>query len=98
MINKELIIKAIPNSDLYTESESKILQELIRISIEGIAVASAKYLIKITGISVTTVYTSLKSLQKNELIIKLSNQANTYKLNEKKLNRIVEIYESKEKP
>lgn len=96
MINKELLIQAIPHSELYTESESKILQEFVKIAIEEKIIVSAKYLIKLTGLSVTTVYTSLRSLQKDGIIIKLNNEVNSYEFNKEKINQLIQLYQNKQ--
>jgi len=93
--DKDVLIAAVANSELYSDIQSKILQELIKVSIDRLATASAKYLQKTVGVSIAAIYTALKALQNNGIIIKVLNENNTYRLNEEKLAYIVQVYQNK---
>jgi Fe2+ or Zn2+ uptake regulation protein len=93
--DKDTLIAAVANSELYSDIQSKILQELIKVSINQLATASAKYLHKTLGVSIAAIYTALKVLQNNGVIIKVLNENNTYKLNEEKLEYMVQLYLNK---
>lgn len=88
-MNKTTTIEAILKSDLYSNSEKKILIELVKISIDLVAVSSVKSLKEKTGLSTTTTYTSLNSLKRRGVVILNSYERNSYTLNEKEILRLL---------
>jgi Fe2+ or Zn2+ uptake regulation protein len=94
-MDKQIIIKAIESNQTYSESERKVLLELVRISVENIAIASVKELINRTGCATTTVYTALKGLQNDNIIMKIHNKSNSYELNMDKIEFIINVYQNK---
>lgn len=93
--DKSIIIEAIESSELYSSVQSKILQELIKISTDYLATASAKYLHRTVGVSIAAIYTALKVLQNNGIIIKVLNENNTYRLDQEKLVYILQLHQNK---
>lgn len=94
-MDKQVIIKAVESNQTYTQSEKKILIELVQISVGNIAIASAKELIKKTSCSTTTTYIALKGLQNDGVITKIHNKSNSYELNADKIEFIVNVYQNK---
>jgi DNA-binding transcriptional regulator PaaX len=94
-MDKEELKLAINYSDLYSNSEKAILNELVRTSVDFISVNSAKSLKEHTGLSTTTTYTALNSLKKRGIIISNIHEPNSYTLNQKDLSRLIELYKTK---
>lgn len=93
-MKKDLLYKAIPNIGLYTQAESAILEKMIRVSIDNVAVIQASYLKKQLNLSHTAIYSSLKTLQLKGVIEKLQSQSNSYKLNREKLEYAIQLYKN----
>lgn len=93
-ISKSLLLEAIPNIGVYTRAETEILKKLIDIEVDNISVIPIKALKSQLSLSHTSVYSSLKSLQNKQLIEKVYNQSNSYKLNTDKLNHIIKLYKN----
>ena len=93
-MKKDLLYKAIPNIGLYKQAESAILEKLIRVSIDNIAVIQANDLKKQLNLSHTAIYSSLKTLQFKGVIEKLQSQSNSYKLNQEKLEYAIQLYKN----
>ena len=91
-INKMILQKAIDNLESYSNSKKKILSLLLELSEDNEAAVSAKSLIKMTGLTMPTVYTALKGLQKEEVIYKNPNSPNSFKFNVGKLEKIQSSY------
>jgi len=93
-MQKDLLLKAIPNIGLYTPAESAILKKMIKISIKNVAVIMAKDLKSQLSLSHTAVYSSLKTLQLKGIITKLQSQPNSYELNQEKLEYALNLYKN----
>jgi len=93
-MKKDLLYKAIPNIGLYTQAESAILEKMIKVSIDNVAVIQANYLKKQLNLSHTAIYSSLKTLQLKGVIEKLQSQSNSYKLNREKLEYAIQLYKN----
>jgi len=93
-MQKDLLLKAIPNIVLYTPAESAILKKMIEISINNVAVIMAKDLKSQLFLSHTAVYSSLKTLQLKGIITKLQSQPNSYELNQEKLEYALNLYQN----
>ena len=91
-MDKKILQRAIEAVDLYSKSEKSVLQSLITVSANFVAIASAKYLIKDTGLSTTTTYAALKSLQQKDMLEKSHKELNSYIINNHILERVVETY------
>lgn len=94
-MDKEKLKKAVLDSDLYSKSEKLLMHELISISVDFVSVASVKYLIKKTGLSQTTTYTSLSSLKKRGVITVNNREPNSYTFNQDELTRVLNFYNKK---
>lgn len=92
---KEDIKASILGSDLYSKSEKLILLELVRMSVDFVAVSSAKSLKEKTGLSTTTTYTALNSLKNRKIIIPNIYEPNSYSLNKEELSRLLEMHKNK---
>jgi len=91
---KDLLSKAISKIGLYTQAESAILNKMIEVSIDNIAVIQAKDLKKQIELSHTAIYSSLKTLQLKGIITKLQSQPHSYALNQEKLEYAINLYKS----
>ena len=98
MKDKELLLKAIDNYDVYTPKQREILKTLIGISVNDIAIITPRELIKLLNTTKATVYYSLTRLKEDEIIISQNGekeQFSTYRLNNTKLDDILTIYKRK---
>lgn len=95
MMDKMLLQKAIAEMENYSPSKKKILSLLLNLE-EGQEVSiSAKSLIKLSGLTMPTVYTALKALQKDEIIFKNPSSPNSFKFNISNLEKIESSYNKK---
>lgn len=100
MKNKELLIRAIDNYDIYVETQRLTLKVLIDIAINGIVTISPTALSKLLKIGRGVIYHNLRLLEEDGFIKKTGKsrkRTTLYELNEIKLNEIVEIYNKKSK-
>jgi DNA-damage-inducible protein D len=96
MKDKELLMKAIDNYDLYTPHERKVLKTLLLISIDDVAITSILKLSKLSKVSRPVVYKALAAFIKHELIEEIKdarNILNAFKLKRNKLEEIQKHYE-----
>ena len=97
MKDKELLMKAIDNYDLYTPHERKVLKTLLLISIDDVAITSILKLSKLSKVSRPVVYKALAAFIKHELIEEIKdarNILNAFKLKRDKLEEIQKHYEA----
>jgi hypothetical protein len=100
MKNKELLIRAVDNYDLYVETQRLTLKALIDIAINGIITISPTALSKLLKIGRGVVYYNLRLLEEDGFIKKIGKgrkRTTSYELNEIKLSEIIEIYNKKSK-
>jgi DNA-binding MarR family transcriptional regulator len=98
MKDKELLIRAVDNYDLYVESQRLTLKALIDIAINGLVTISPTALSKLLKIGRGVIYHNLHLLEKDGFIKKSGKsrkRATLYELNEIKLNEIIKIYNKK---
>jgi transposase len=98
MKDKELLLEAITNYDLYSSSYKKVLITLITVSIDNVAALSVKSIHKATHIAQNTIYIILRALENDGIITRRSKigTRNAYKINQTKLDEILEIYQRKQ--
>jgi len=96
MIDKNLIKLAIRSTEKYSRSQYIIFDLLVDVSIDYEVNASTKFIVERTGFIRHTVATALKALQKDAILIKNFEFQNTYRLNEEKLKKIIELYHTKQ--
>ena len=94
-MDKMLLQKAINELESYSNSKKKILSLLLSLSEDNEVSISAQSLIKMTGLTMPTVYTALKTLQKDEIIFKNPSSPNSFKFNQDKLDKIQSSYTKK---
>jgi hypothetical protein len=100
MKNKELLMKAIDNYDIYVATQKITLKALIDLAIDGIVTISPTALSKLIKIGRGVIYHNLRIFEEDSFIKstgKSRNRTTLYKLNEVRLNEIVEIYNKKSK-
>lgn len=94
-MDKMLLQKAINELESYSNSKKKIFSLLLDLSEDNEVSISAQSLIKMTGLTMPTVYTALKALQKDEVIFKNPSSPNNFKFNKDKLDKIQSSYTKK---
>lgn len=100
MKDQELLLKAIDNYDIYAPTQRVTLQALIDLSIDGVASISPTSLSKLIKIGRGVIYNNLRILQEDGFIKNIGkdrNRIGLYKLNETKLEEIIEVYKKKSK-
>lgn len=96
MKDKELLMEAIDNYDLYTPHERKVLKTLLLISIDDVAITSILKLSKLSRVSRPVVYKALAVFKKHELLEEIKDErniSNAFKLKKNKLEEIQRHYE-----
>ena len=97
-MKQEIIYKAILNYDYYTNGQKNILASLYQLSIDYIATIRVASLAEITGYSRHMVYKAIHQFEKDGIIEILESghkNASLFKLNESKLQAVVEVYDRK---
>lgn len=92
--NKQLLSKAIDNYEPYTQGQKSLLKNLVNISIEGTATIGTSYLTEKTSLSRAAIYLNLKKFVIEGTINKIRKPAerqDSYQLNEKKLEHILQL-------
>jgi Fe2+ or Zn2+ uptake regulation protein len=98
MKDKELLLKAIDNYDVYTPKQREILKTLIGISVNDIAIITPRELTKLLNTTKATVYYSLTRLKEDEIIINQNGEKERFsihRLNNTKLDDILTVYKRK---
>jgi Fe2+ or Zn2+ uptake regulation protein len=95
MKNKNLLKTALRSTERYSDSQYRVFDLLVDIANDSEVSASVKFIIDRTKLTMPTVYTALKALQKDDIIIKSPSANNTYKFNQGKLEEITELYNNK---
>jgi hypothetical protein len=96
MENKEALIEAIENCDIFTPHERKVIGTLIKISVDDVVITDIMKLSKISNISRPVVYKALAIAENHGLIEKVKNERkvlNIFKLKKIKLEDILKHYE-----
>lgn len=92
MRNKEQFLKALTGLEKYSNSTCKIMEVLLKLESDYRVTSSIEYLMKTTGLTKPTVYTSLKILKKDGIIVKNNNYRNTYDFNSIKMEDVINQY------
>jgi len=98
MKDKELLMKAIDNLDIYVATRRATLKALIDLSVDGVASISPTSLSRLIKIGRGIIYNNLRILEEDGYIKnigKARNRIGLYKLNETKLEEIIELYKKK---
>lgn len=98
MKNKELLLEAIDNLDIYAMTQRTTLKALIDLSIDGVSSISPTSLSRLIKIGRGVIYNNLRILEEDGLIKnigKARNRIGLYKLNETKLEEIIELHKKK---
>jgi len=98
MNDKELLLEAIDNYDVYSPLQAKILKTFINISIDDVVIANPRKLSEMINTTRATIYSSLSKLEKDGTIKILKEKGERvykYKLNRVKLSEILEIHKKK---
>lgn len=100
MNNREKIIKAVSDYDVYSNNQREILKLLVKTAVNGLSAISIEYISNTTNISSANVYTNLSKLRKDGVIEKIrspGSRLDSYQLNQEKLDYIVQLYQNKQK-
>jgi len=92
MKNKEEFLKALHGLEKYTNATSKLIETILKIESDYKVTGSIEYLMKATGLTKPTVYTSIRILKKDNFIIKNNEYRNTYDINPLKIDEIINQY------
>lgn len=95
MKNKNLLKTAIRSTERYSDSQYKVFDLLIDLASGSEVSASAKFIIERTKLTMPTVYSALKILQKDNILVKSPSANNTYKFNQEKLEEVTELHNNK---
>lgn len=93
----QLVLNAINNYDLYTNTEKIVLKTLIDISVDNIAVISVKKLTLLSQVSRPMVYKALSTLEKDgviERVIHGTSKKSSFTIKQNELYRIIKHYKS----
>jgi len=97
-MNIQLALAAIEDFDVYTVAQRIVLKTIVATSVNGVADISASYLQAKAGISRPTVYIILSRLEKDGYITRVRQQStrqNSYKVNEERVQYIIQLYNNK---
>lgn len=95
-MDKNLIKKAIRSTEKYSASQYKVFDVLVDLSINDEINASVRYLMDRSGLTMPTVYTALRLLQRDKVLIKNAGFSNSYSLNKEKLEQVLELHRAKQ--
>ena len=96
--DKNLLAIAIDNYELYTSKQKNILKILVNMAIENIATVGTAYLMEKTKLSRPAIYLNLKKFTIEGTINRIrkpGERYNSYELNQKKLDYILQLYKNK---
>lgn len=92
MENKEEFYNAVLGLQKYSISISKLLDTFLKLENNNQFTASIDYLMKTTSLTKPTVYSSIKILKKDGLLVKDKDFRNTYIFNQIRINEIIAQY------
>ena len=100
MNNKQEILEAINNYEIFTIKQRTVLKTLASIEIDEIATITIPTLSRVTGISSAAVYRAIKVFS-NEGYIKViddnSRKVCKFRINSTKMNEIIKVHEMMKK-
>ena len=97
MENKEEFFNALEGLEKYSNSICKLVDTFLKIESDGQVTGSVAYLMKVTKLTRPTIYSSLKILKKDHIIIRNDDYRNTYEFNPIKIKEIVSQYKQHQK-
>lgn len=95
MKDKELLLKAIDNYDLLTQSGKIVLKSLIKLAIDDVVIINIKELSKLSKVSRPAVYSSLKILEDSGFIERQTSpgsRLSSFLLKPQRFNAITNYY------
>ena len=98
-MEKNMILAAINDYDLYTQRQKKVLSTLVSVAVDKVAHVSVASISKAIGLAPNSAYVVLRSLEDDGCIARersKGQKSNAYKLNEIKLDQLVKIYYQKQ--
>lgn len=92
MENKDIFYNAILSLQKYSTSTYKLLDTFFKLENNCQFTASIEYLMKTTSLTKPTIYSSIKILKKDGVLIKDKDFRNTYTFDQKRINEIISQY------
>ncbi|CAB4124149.1 MarR-type HTH domain containing protein [uncultured Caudovirales phage] len=95
MKDKELLLKAIDDYDLLTQSGKIVLKSLIKLAIDDVVIINIKELSKLSKVSRPAVYSSLKILEDSGFIERQTSpgsRLSSFLLKPQRFNTIINYY------
>ena len=97
-MQKDMIIKAIDDYDMYSNNQKKVLKTLVAVSLDNLACVSVSSISEATKIAANSIYVTLRKLENNKCITRerpSGQKTNAYRINMDKINEILNIYKKK---
>ena len=95
MKDRQILLDAINNYDLYNNTEKSVLKTLIDISINNVAIVSVKKLTVLSKVSIPMVYKALATLEKDMVVKRVihgTSKKSSFTINENKLYEITKHF------
>ncbi len=92
MENKDIFYNAILGLQKYSTSTCRLLDTFLKLENNNQITASIEYLIKTTSLTKPTIYSSIKILKKDGVIIKDKDFRNTYTFDQARIYEIILQY------
>ncbi len=99
MENKDLLLKAIDNYSIYSDTKRDVLKQLVRIEVHGTACISGKELSERIQKSKGGVFVALRTLERDGFIKKERKSGqlySVYKLDQESLRLLIQTYLNKQ--
>jgi hypothetical protein len=96
MKNKDEFYQALKGLEKYSTSVCKLIDTFLKIESDCRVTASIEYLMEATGSTKPTIYSSIKTLKKDHIIMKNNDYRNTYDFNVTKVNDIICQYKKQQ--
>ena len=97
--NRDLLLEAIDNYDLYSKKQQSILKALVQVAINNVAEISTKSLGELLEISYQNTFIILRRLVSDGFIEKVKapdQKYSSYRLIDEKLNYLIKLYYNKQ--
>jgi hypothetical protein len=95
---EDMTIKAINDSDLFTQKQKNVLATLVAVAVDNVAYISVPSISKAIKLAPNSTYIVLRSLENGGYISRKRDQSqknNSYNINKEKLDWLVKIYKKK---
>jgi predicted transcriptional regulator len=97
--DKDLVIKAIEDYDLYSKSDKKLLGAFIDLQVANSVMVRINSLSKLMGVTRAMIYNSIKKLMDDGIISRVNtkySRVSNYSINYSRLEQLVELYNKKQ--